>query len=245
MTADGESKIDFSQIDFESGAFSEEVLGLGNPYYLQLEYFKQWAKQHEIFLEGTDKNRIHLSKNGFVPENDRVELDKIPGILVAAKTLYQIPDTILEVMKGKTIYFSTELGRSKAIFSAWGTDSVNKGIILEQNIRPINVIHEIGHIVDVHGIQGKFKEKNNVFSEVKEKHQKIFSSKTNFGKDSQGIPIGYISTYSTEDDLENFAEHFAYYVVRPDFFREKTNQDPVLDEKYDFLRDHIFDGKEF
>lgn len=242
---EGRSAGDFSQIDFKTGAFSQEDLKIGEPNYLQLEYFKDWAKQHEIHLEGTDKNRIYLSKNGFVPQRDRVELENISGILIAAQAFYQIPDNVLEVMKGKTIYFSTQVGRSKAIFSAWGQDAVNRGIILEQGIRPLNVIHELGHIVDVHGIQGKFNDKNNVFSALKEKRQDIFSSKTGYGKDSQGRIIGYISAYSSEGDLENFAEHFAYYVVYPDFFRERLSQDRLLVEEYEFLRDNIFNGKEF
>ena len=154
---------DKSRIDFSTGAFSNEDLKLGSPQDLFLANFEDWAKKHDITLIGTNKNAKHLSRWGFIPEQDGVELKDVPRVLVAAQLLYKIPDNVLEVMKGKTIYFSTEKGRSKSIHAAWGPDSLNRGFIIEQSHWTANVIHELGHIVDVHGIQGKYNDKQNVF----------------------------------------------------------------------------------
>ncbi|KKK49761.1 hypothetical protein LCGC14_3131800, partial [marine sediment metagenome] len=58
-------------------------------------------------------------------------------------------------------------------------------------------------------------------------------------------PLGHISRYSSQNDLENFADHFAYYVIYPDKFQDRIKNDPLLVDEYEFLRDMIFDGKEF
>jgi hypothetical protein len=238
-------EVDLSTIDFSTGAFSSEVLKMGTPQDLFLANFEDWAKQHDITLIGTNKNAKHLTRWGFIPEKDGVELKDVPGVLIAAQLLYKIPDDVLEVMKNKTIYFSTENGRSKSIHAAWGPDSLNRGFIIEQSHMTANVIHELGHIVDVHGIQGAYDDKQNVFIHAKEKRDEIFQVKVAYEPSSPGAPQGHITRYSSESDSENFAEHFAYYVVFPDEFRNRIQTDPLLIDEYEFLRDYIFDGTEF
>jgi len=165
--------------------------------------------------------------------------------LIAANALYKIPYSVLEVMKDKTIYFSTESGRSKSIHSAWGPDSLNRGFIIEQNVWEANVIHELGHIVDVHGIQGAYDDKQNIFSNSKDERDKIFQVSVKYEPNKPDAPLGHISRYSSQNDLENFADHFAYYVIYPDKFQDRIKNDPLLVDEYEFLRDMIFDGKEF
>jgi hypothetical protein len=238
-------EIDVSTIDFAAGAFSNEDLKKGTVQDLFLVNFEDWAKQHDITLIGTNKNAKHLTRWGFIPEKDEVELKNIPKVFVAAEILYKIPDNVLEVMKGKTIYFSTENGRSKSIHAAWGPDSLNRGFIIEQSHWHANVIHELGHIVDVHGIQGKYNDKQNVFSYAKEKKDEVFQVKIDYQPNAPGVPQGHITRYSSESDSENFAEHFAYYVVFPDEFRNRIQMDPLLKDEYEFMRDYIFNGIEF
>jgi len=237
--------IDISGIDFESGAFTTDDLKIGTPHELFLANFESWATKHEITLVGTNKDAKYLAKWGFIPDKDRVDLKDVPGVLIAANALYKIPDNVLEVMKDKTIYFSTESGRSKSIHSAWGPDSLNRGFIIEQNVWDANVIHELGHIVDVHGIQGAYDDKQNIFSNSKDVRDKIFQVSVKYEPNKSGAPLGHISRYSSQNDLENFADHFAYYVIYPDKFQERIKNDPLLVDEYEFLRDQIFDGKEF
>jgi len=235
---------DISGIDFASGAFSAEDLKMGTTDELFLANFENWAKEHDISLVGTNKNSTQLSKWSFDHDKDQVELKDVPGVLIAAESLYKIPDDILVVMAGKTIYFSTEDGRGKSILDAWGDKPLNRGIIIEQNVRAANVIHELGHIVDAHGIQGDFADEQNVFSYAEEDRDKIFQVLLE-SKPNDKEKLGYITSYSSNNDLENFAEHYAYYVVYPDLFRDEMKNDPLLVKKYEFLRDFIFNGKEF
>jgi len=233
---------DISGIDFASGAFSDEDLKMGTPDELFLVNFENWAKEHDISLVGINKNANQLNWS-FDHDEDQVELKDVPGILIAAEALYKIPDNILVVMAGKTIYFSTEDGRSFTVFAAWGINALNRGFIIEQNVRAFTVIHELGHIVDVHGIQDDFADEQNVFSYAKEDRNEIFLVIEN--KPSDKEKLGYITGYSSINDLENFADHYAYYVVYPDVFRDEMKNDPLLVKKYEFLRDFIFNGKEF
>jgi len=237
--------IETSSFDFASGAFSADDLKVGNSNELFLANFENWARDHDIYLVGTNKNVKHLFKRGMDPDKDVVELKDVLGVLIAAEALYKIPDNVLKVMAGKTIYFSTQEGPSIAVFTSGSGDHHVRGFIIEQNIRAGNVIHELGHIVDVHGIQGLYTDKQNIFSYAKEERDKIFEVTLELQPNATGPPPGHISRYSTHDDLENFAEHFAYYVIYPDVFRDRMKNDPLLVNEYEFLRDFIFNGKEY
>jgi len=237
--------IETSGIDFASGSFSVDDLKVGNSNELFLANFENWARDHDIYLVGTNKNFKHLFKRGMDPDKDVVELKDVPGVLIAAEALYKIPDNVLEVMAGKTIYFSTQEGPSIAVFTSGSGDHHKRGFIIEQNIRAGNVIHELGHIVDGHGIQGLYGDKQNIFSYAKDERDKIFEVTLEYQPNATGPPPGYISRYSTYSDLENFADHFAYYVIYPDVFRDRMKNDPLLVDEYEFLRDFVFNGKEY
>ena len=237
--------IDTSGIVFASGAFSTEDLILESTNELFLEDFKNWARKHDISLVGTNKNVKHLFRLSFDPDKDWVELKDVPGVLIAAQALYKIPDNVLEVMAGKTIYFSTEDGRSRSVYVDRRSDPLNRGFIIEQNVRAHTVIHELGHIVDGHGIQGIQGDEQNVFSYAQEERDKIFQVTLEYDPNVRRVPPGHITHYSSYSDLEKFAEHFAYYVIHSDVFRDRMKNDPSLVDEYEFLRDFIFNGKEY
>jgi len=237
--------ISTSGSDYANSSFSTEDLKIQSPNELLLANFENWARDHDISLIGTNKNHKYLFKRGMDPDKDVVELKEVPGVLIAAEALYKIPDNVLEVMAGKTIYFSTQEGPSIAVFRSGGGDHHKRGFIIEQNVRAGNVIHELGHIVDVHGIQGLYRDKQNIFSYAKEERDKIFEVTLEHQPNATGPPPGYISRYSTYSDLENFADNFAYYVIHPDVFRDRMKNDPLLVNEYEFLRDFVFNGKEY
>jgi len=237
--------ISTSGSDYASSSFSTEDLKMQSPNELLLANFENWARDHDISLIGTNKNYKYLFKSGMDPDKDVVELKDVPGVLIAAEALYKIPDNVLEVMAGKRIIFSTQKGPSIAVFTSGSGDHQKRGFIIEQNVRPGNVIHELGHIVDAHGIQGLYSDKQNIFSYAKEERDKIFEVTLEHQPNATGPPPGYISRYSTYSDLENFADNFAYYVIHPDVFRDRMKNDPLLVDEYEFLRDFIFNGKEY
>lgn len=216
-------------------------------YQEKVSKFSEWAAYKEISLVGINKDADHFLSTPFKPDNDRIDLNDVPKVLVAAEVLYLIPDDVLEVMRDKTIYFSIEEGRGYAIVSNFPELNMlvglNRGLIIEQEITKHVVLHELGHIVDYHGIQGAFEDEQNAFSELKPLREKIF--KVNYNSGSKFISEGYLTHYSLENDDENFAEHFVYYVIYPEEFREKMKNDPLLAEKYKFFKEFIFSGKEY
>jgi hypothetical protein len=55
----------------------------------------------------------------------------------------------------------------------------------------------------------------------------------------------FISGYSKVNNKEDFADHFSAYILEGRIFRERASENVFLQEKYDFLKTHIFAGKEF
>ena len=217
----------------------------------EIEEFENWARDNGITIVGVNKDQHHLYNYGYDPKTDHVNWKEIPRVLVAADALYKVPKNVIKVMDGKTIYFSTEQGVSYTVFgNPKPADStvlkgVDRGFILEQNINQKNVLHELGHIVDYHGIQGSYGDKQHIFDNVLEERISIFKVTQKYQPNTGALSAGYISGYSAKSDLENFAENFAYYIVRPDVFREKILADPLLIEEYEFMRDEIFSGLEY
>ncbi len=217
----------------------------------EIEEFENWANENGITIVGVNKDQHHLYNYGYDPKTDYANWKEIPRVLIAADALYKVPKNVIQVMDGKTIYFSTEYGRSYTVFGKpMPTESVilkgvDRGLILEQNINQRSVLHELGHIVDYHGIQGRFYDKQHIFDHLKEDRISIFNVPQKYQPNTGALSAGYISGYSTKSDLENFAENFAHYIVYPNEFREKIQTDTLLTEKYEFLRDKIFLGFEY
>ncbi len=206
-----------------------------------------WAAQREITLQGVNKNASYFASSGFVLDSDKIKLENVPNVQSKASSLYTIPDHILEVMKGKTIYFSTQNGRSYAVANTFSQsqtlEELDRGLIIEQSNLKRSVLHELGHIIDFHGIQGKFEDQRNVFSNLINLRDELF--KVDSQNSEKTLPKGYLTQYSLRSDKENFAEHFAFYVIYSDEFRDKMKDDPLLKSKYEFFRDYIFKGIEY
>ena len=216
----------FSVIENANLAFSED--------FDQLLEFKKWAQTHDISLIGINKNSDTVLQYGFDPSFDEVSIDIVPNVLNAAEILYKIPYNLLETMNGKTIYFSTENGRGLALISSYHKPikNMNDGIIIEQNINPYYVVHELGHIIDLEQPPNLIK-------------KELFSIDFIDNQDNEKMPNGYVTYYSLTSSEENFAEHFAYYVVNGEDFWEIAESDVLLEKKYNFLKNYVFDGIEF
>ncbi len=188
--------------------------------------------------------------DGYDPKTDYVNWKEIPRVLIAAEALYKVPKNVIQVMDGKTIYFSTEYGRIYAVFGSSSAEygileGLERGFILEQNINPHTVLHELGHIVDYHGIQGIYDDKQHIFDYVLEDKISIFNVTQKHQPNSGAFSSGYISVYSTKNNAENFAENFAYYIQYPNEFRKRIQVDTLLTDEYEFMRDKIFLGFEY
>lgn len=216
--------------------YSEEY----TKYQKSILKFNDWAENYNVILTGINKSSEHLLKYTFNQNSDEVSINSVPDILVAAEIFYTIPDSVVKSMDGKTIFFSTENGRGLALVSYSNPiENMNEGIIIEQQITPYHVLHELGHLVDLNDSQISNKEKIN-----KAKNE-IFSINNTLNTNNGKFPKGYLSYYSLTSEEENFAEHFAFYVFSAEKFREMAETDSLLEKKYNFFKDYVFDSLEY
>jgi len=55
----------------------------------------------------------------------------------------------------------------------------------------------------------------------------------------------FVSGYAMSDPFEDFAESYAYYVLHGNAFRKLTLHNDKLAQKYDFLKNKVFNGMEY
>ena len=54
-----------------------------------------------------------------------------------------------------------------------------------------------------------------------------------------------ITEYGKFHKWEDFAEAYRYYVLHHDSFQRKSQENPILQKKYDYLKQYVFNGKEY
>ncbi len=214
----------------------------------ETQKFQKWAGLHRIELKGTSKTSNELYNNGS-DGSDFVPLSEVNNANEAAEGLYLLPDRILKAMDGKTIYLSTRQGRGYTVLSSWPESNILKGmergIILEQTITRQQAVHEFGHILDFHGIRGMYDDEQNLWSDLEEQRKELFNVAFKRDPSINDLPEGYLDLYSTANDAENFAQHFAAYVLEGEKFRKLAENDTLLRTKYDFFKEKLFEDKEY
>ena len=214
----------------------------------QLHDFILWCEKRGIKLVGVKKNAHDLYYKG-VAEEDFMPIADIPNLLEVAKGLYEIPDSQLEVMEGKTFYLSNLPGRGTVVTASWPDKNilvnVDRGVILEQRFTKRQTIHEFAHILDFHGIQGIYKDQKNYWPYLMGVRDEIFAVPFKYDPKLQVLPPGYMDVYSTANAAENFAQHFMYYILYGPEFRKKAQGDELLHKKYAFFKKDLFNYLEY
>lgn len=213
-----------------------------------IDRFKEWAKNHSIELVGVNKSVNEFYYNGS-KEGDFLLIDDVPNAIETANGLYKIPEHLLKVMNGKTIYLSHKNGRGYTVLGSWPEQGImvgmNRGIIIEQKLNEQQTVHEFGHVLDYHGIRGMYEDKEDYWKELEEKRNETFTVPFSYDPDLASPPAGYMDVYSTANDAENFAQHFAFYILNGKEFREKSQNDTLLKKKYDFFKNELFNEIEY
>ncbi len=211
-----------------------------------LAEFRQWADSRGIKLSGITIGFTQLKDNQFDPGTNTTDLENLEFILNAYKGLKLLPESMVNLMRGKTIYISTaaDINYAWYIHQTWkGTndDKANayEGVFLATPVSDDATVHEMGHILG-NSLEGKHgNDQDKPFEHYRKKYSELFTMR---GIDN--LPCGYVSKYSTTNSAENFAEHFAFYVLEGEKFRERAKTDEFLQAKYDFVKE-LFAGKEY
>ncbi len=214
----------------------------------EIEEFLEWAEDHNIEIVGVNKTVNDFYYNGS-KDGDFLDPKDVPNILEVADGLYKIPDDLLRVMDGKTIYISHQYGRGYSVLGSWPDQGIlsgmNKGTIIEQTLTSEQAVHEFGHILDYHGIRGIYYDPKNLWKNLDVERNDVFKVDFEYNPNLVEPPRGYMDVYSTANDAENFAQHFMYYILAGNEFRESAESDELLKRKYDFFKEELFEGKEF
>lgn len=216
--------------------------------YGQNEY-KAWAKEHGILLFGTSQDSRALYDDGF-DEGLTVDPATVNGFGATMEALMLLPDYLLvamepqynshtEIVETKAIYFSTKFDPKPgyAIIMPRNYGDVlrdcHTGFVLEQELTGPQALHEFGHIVDFCGITCPYYWEG-IWEDLADLRNQIF--------DAEG---DLMSDYANTNPAEDFAVHFDRYVSKGPIFRAKAQLNVDLQERYDFLKQYLFNGLEY
>lgn len=146
------------------------------------------------------------------------------------------------------IYEDPDLPRALA---GRGVLKLRKDILTSDEYENI-LIHEFAHIVDLTYFQGTDGEE----SGFKDGSLPIFSDDLSVQfyqiswQDTETMKEGvdkfdFVSGYAMTDPFEDFAESTLYFVKHNREFRILAENNDILKQKFDFIRDNVFGGKVF
>jgi hypothetical protein len=180
-----------------------------------------------------------------------VPLDEIMNRPAIADGLRALPLSIVKACRGKAIYLTIHPGRSYTVgmpvsnttYKAFA--GMQSGVFLDQagSARTThNLVHELGHVIDYTVISGRYGSYVHSY-QFPEFLELLDEKERTFGKGDDKVPgtdHGYISNYARVNAQESFAEHFAWYILQKDSFRELAEEQqsaghPELMNKYRFL----------
>jgi hypothetical protein len=129
---------------------------------------------------------------------------------------------------------------------------IRKDVVFAENLEQV-LFHELGHIVDLGGLQGTPEYGNSAFwdgsiaiyqNDISLLFYQISWNDSTTKK--EGVSrLDFVSGYGASDVFEDFAESFLYYREHGNEFRLLAEQNDSLSKKYEFLKEYIFNGKEF
>ncbi|MFN7160689.1 MAG: putative zinc-binding metallopeptidase [Candidatus Gracilibacteria bacterium] len=159
-------------------------------------------------------------------------ISKFPAHLSTSLTLIQVNDSfgVRGLSNGSRMY-------------------INLGKMSDQELSAV-VIHELGHVIDLGYLLGK-----ETPSPFMDGTSQVYANDPSVGfysisweasnKRKSRTPLDYVSGYAMSDPFEDFAESFAYYVLQGQNFRKMAKENEALKQKYSFIKEFIFQNKEF
>ena len=212
-----------------------------------------------------DNLTLEVLEDWLVPLSSVSRRDEIES------SVARLPLSYVNLLRGKGIVLSEGEGRS---FSAATSLSNNElpyyaglipSVFLEYLTgldRGYILVHELCHMIDSTAIarssslfpfqypdaRDYFQRRNEAFSCPFDGARPCAPNFDNINTPSDAAgPSGFISVYSTANDLENFAEHCAAYFERPAAFKSKAEEEqqsgaPALMVKYTFFEDFFGDA---
>ncbi len=240
---------------FNFGVLLAALMGLGDFQNFEAQNYFQTLLQPKAqpvadYASGLDSLGIALHPGSdFMPGSDgtRLSLDHCKSLVY--RTLKSLPQEPVKKLKNLTLYFS-DSGRR-------GLGGGNTIILRCQNVTDEELVgvlvHEIGHIMDTGVLRGSIYAGKSEFmdggSNVYENDLSLGFYRLSFQSDTELKPdaskYDFVSGYAMSDPFEDFAETYAFYILHGDEFRELAGENSILNQKYEYMKSVIFEGKEY
>lgn len=215
----------------------------------EIEYSGSAASDAVQYTRGFDSLGITLHPgNSYKPESNGSLRSLNHCKTLVYRTLKSLPPEPVSQLKHLTLYFSSN-GRR-------GLGGGNTIILRCQNVTDEELVgvlvHEVGHIMDTGVLNGKKAQRSGFLDGKKTVYEDdpsvTFYRLSWIDEDRQRLtstPEDFVSGYAMSDPFEDFAESYAYYVLHGTEFRILAESNRVLRWKYDFLKNNVFDDKEY
>ena len=128
-----------------------------------------------------------------------------------------------------------------------------RGINIDPEEFTAVMVHEIGHNVDLGYLSELDKAKQSEFMDGKKPVYEgdpsldfyRISWEDDKTRKKTASNLDFVSGYAMTDPFEDFAESYVYYILHNKDFKSKTQTSEQLLKKYQFIKNNVFNGKEF
>lgn len=227
------------QVAYRSTPVISDLPEIGMERGNELDYSKKIREMGITLHPGTD----------FTPDSVDNPISANRCASLVYRTLEVLPKEVVSNLKNLTFYFNSTgrrgLGGGSTIILRCDnvTDSELVGVL----------VHEMGHIEDTGVLNGDFWAGE---SEFRDGQNAIFKNdlsldfyRISFADDktikADASDLDFVSGYAKTDPFEDFAESYNYYLLHGDNFRILAGNNEAMMKKYDFMREKVFNGREF
>jgi len=179
--------------------------------------------------------------------NDQTKLDNIQATLQAS--LLELPTTHTQALKKLEVRNSAHVSRGLANSRMMILNT--ESIASEEELKAV-FTHEMGHIVDL----GMLSTTSHTKTDFWTNGTQVFThdpsinfynlSWVDYAQKKEGsVRSDFVSGYAMASPFEDFAESYLFYRLHGEKFRSIAADSNVLAAKYKFMKDEIFEGKEF
>jgi hypothetical protein len=166
---------------------------------------------------------------------------------VVARTFAALPEDQVAEVQNLTLSFNSDIRRGQA----GGHTMILRCVNVDEAELTAVIVHEMGHIVDTSYLESSTSDIETSFDDRGQPvydgdpSVQLYSVSWEDNRSFTSSSSGFISGYAMSNPYEDFAETYAAYVLHGPLFRLYSSYNKDLKEKYDFMKDVVFEGREF
>lgn len=164
------------------------------------------------------------------------------------KVLFSLPADKLQTLKSLKVL---NLDNSKRGVGGANTIVINAYKLSDSEFISV-LTHELGHVIDLGGISGSPMSEKSIFNDgpnpiyLNDLSVAYYNYSWNdsYSRKSNTERFDFVSGYAMSDPFEDFAESFTFYTLHNLDFQVLAEKNLNLRQKYNWIRDNIYGGKE-